>query len=130
MLIAAFSFKPVLTTSVGCADDDDHASLASAIVHRLHAGRAARRVLVALARRRARHRSQRRELRGRHDPVTVAANVARASEALGGLARVSFQMSPASGHRAALKCSIERLGTAAAPRIRFGGRLSSSHAEA
>jgi hypothetical protein len=37
MVAAAFSFKPVLMTSVGCESDDAHASLASATLHRLHA---------------------------------------------------------------------------------------------
>jgi hypothetical protein len=37
MVTGAFSFKPVLITSVGCAADDEHASLASATLHRLHA---------------------------------------------------------------------------------------------
>jgi hypothetical protein len=37
MVTAAFSFKPVLMTSVGCETDDEHASLASALLHRLHA---------------------------------------------------------------------------------------------
>ena len=37
MVTAAFSYKPVLMTSVGCAPDDEHASLASATLHRLHA---------------------------------------------------------------------------------------------
>jgi hypothetical protein len=37
MVTAAFSFKPVLMTSVGCEIDDAHASLASATLHRLHA---------------------------------------------------------------------------------------------
>jgi hypothetical protein len=36
MLTAAFSFKPVLMTAVGCEADDEHASLASALLHRLH----------------------------------------------------------------------------------------------
>ncbi len=37
MVTAAFSYKPVLMTSVGCEADDEHASLASATLHRLHA---------------------------------------------------------------------------------------------
>jgi Beta-galactosidase len=37
MVTAAFSFKPVLMTSVVCEADDEHASLASALMHRLHA---------------------------------------------------------------------------------------------
>ena len=37
MVTAAFSFQPVLMTSVGCEADDEYASLASAIMHRLHA---------------------------------------------------------------------------------------------
>jgi hypothetical protein len=37
MVASTFSFKPVLVTSLGTAADDAHASLASAILHRLHA---------------------------------------------------------------------------------------------
>jgi hypothetical protein len=36
MLATAFSFKSVLMTAVGCDEDDEHGSLASAILHRLH----------------------------------------------------------------------------------------------
>jgi hypothetical protein len=36
MVTAAFSYKPVLMTSVGCEVDDEHASLASAVLHRIH----------------------------------------------------------------------------------------------
>lgn len=37
MVTAAFSFKPVLMTSVACEADDEHASLAAATLNRLHA---------------------------------------------------------------------------------------------
>jgi hypothetical protein len=37
MVTAAFSFKDVLMTSLGVEADDEHASLASATLHRLHA---------------------------------------------------------------------------------------------
>jgi probable LLM family oxidoreductase len=52
------------------------------------------------------------------DPETVAAKMLAASETLGGLTRISFQMSAASGNRAAMKRSIELLGTAVAPIVR------------
>lgn len=52
------------------------------------------------------------------DPATVAAKVLAASEALGGLDRVSFQMSSASGDRAAMTRSIRLLGTGVAPVVR------------
>jgi alkanesulfonate monooxygenase SsuD/methylene tetrahydromethanopterin reductase-like flavin-dependent oxidoreductase (luciferase family) len=52
------------------------------------------------------------------DPATVADKMLKASDALGGLSRISFQMSPASGQRAAMKRSIELLGTAVAPIVR------------
>jgi probable LLM family oxidoreductase len=58
------------------------------------------------------------------DPATVAAKMLAASDALGGLARVSFQMSPAAGHRAAMIRSIELLGTAVAPIVRAAARVS------
>lgn len=54
------------------------------------------------------------------DPATVAAKVLAADVTLGGLARVSFQMSPASGNRTAMMRAIELLGTAVAPIIRAG----------
>lgn len=52
------------------------------------------------------------------DPATVAAKMQRASEALGGLARITFQMSTASLDTAAMKRSIELLGSGVAPVIR------------
>jgi hypothetical protein len=36
MVTAAFSFKPVMMPSIECEVDDEHASLASAVLHRLH----------------------------------------------------------------------------------------------
>jgi probable LLM family oxidoreductase len=52
------------------------------------------------------------------DPETVAAKMLAASETLGGLARISFQMSAASGNRPAMLRSIELLGSAVAPIVR------------
>jgi probable LLM family oxidoreductase len=52
------------------------------------------------------------------DPATVAARVAHADEVLGGIARVTFQMSTASHDSAAMKRSIELLGTEVAPVLR------------
>jgi probable LLM family oxidoreductase len=51
-------------------------------------------------------------------PETVAAKMREASEIFGGLARISFQMSPASGNRPAMLRSIELLGSAVAPLVR------------
>lgn len=51
-------------------------------------------------------------------PDTVAAKMLRASETLGGLARITFQMSTASLETAAMKRSIELLGTEVAPVVR------------
>ncbi|TQN60520.1 LLM class flavin-dependent oxidoreductase [Agrobacterium tumefaciens] len=51
-------------------------------------------------------------------PKTVAAKMLRASEALGGLSRITFQMSTASLEPDAMKRSIELLGTDVAPIIR------------
>ena len=51
-------------------------------------------------------------------PATVAAKVLHASEALGGIARITFQMSTASLETAAMKRSIELLGTEVAPIVR------------
>ncbi|EWY36076.1 luciferase [Skermanella stibiiresistens SB22] len=48
-------------------------------------------------------------------PKTVAAKMQRASEVLGGLSRVTFQMSTASQEPAAMKRSIELLGMEVAP---------------
>ncbi len=49
---------------------------------------------------------------------TVAKKVIETSETLGGLARVSFQMSAASGDHAAMLHSIDLLGRQVAPRVR------------
>ena len=52
------------------------------------------------------------------DPRSVAAKMLHASETLGGLSRVTFQMSTASLETEAMKRSIELLGTEVAPIIR------------
>jgi probable LLM family oxidoreductase len=52
------------------------------------------------------------------DPSTVAAKMLRASEALHGISRITFQMSTASLETSAMKRSIELLGTEVAPIIR------------
>jgi probable LLM family oxidoreductase len=52
------------------------------------------------------------------DPTTVAAKMRRASDALGGLSRITFQMSTASLETAAMKRSIELLGSDVAPIVR------------
>jgi probable LLM family oxidoreductase len=52
------------------------------------------------------------------DPATVAKKMRQASDALGGVSRITFQMSTASLERAAMKRSIELLGTEVAPIIR------------
>ncbi|MNE88249.1 hypothetical protein D3C80_1855380 [compost metagenome] len=54
------------------------------------------------------------------DPKTVAAKILKASETLGGLSRITFQMSTASLETAAMKRSIELLGTEVAPIVRMG----------
>lgn len=51
-------------------------------------------------------------------PATVAAKVQRASAALGGVSRVTFQMSTAALDTAAMKRSIALLGTEVAPIVR------------
>ncbi|SFH45764.1 probable oxidoreductase, LLM family [Palleronia marisminoris] len=51
-------------------------------------------------------------------PKTVAAKMLKASETLGGISRITFQMSTASLETAAMKRSIELLGTEAAPMVR------------
>lgn len=51
-------------------------------------------------------------------PETVAAKMLRASATLGGLSRITFQMSTASLETAAMKRSIALLGAEVAPRIR------------
>jgi probable LLM family oxidoreductase len=52
------------------------------------------------------------------DPATVASRMLDASEALGGVERITFQMSTASLETAAMKRSIELLGTEVAPIVR------------
>lgn len=52
------------------------------------------------------------------DPATVATKMRAANDVLGGLARITFQMSTASQDTAAMKRSIELLGTEVAPVIR------------
>jgi alkanesulfonate monooxygenase SsuD/methylene tetrahydromethanopterin reductase-like flavin-dependent oxidoreductase (luciferase family) len=52
------------------------------------------------------------------DPRTVAAKMLRASETLGGVSRITLQMSTASLETAAMKRSIELLGLEVAPIIR------------
>lgn len=51
-------------------------------------------------------------------PATVVEKVLRADEALGGVSRITFQMSTASLETAAMKRSIELLGTEVAPKVR------------
>lgn len=51
-------------------------------------------------------------------PETVAAKMLRTSETLGGVSRITFQMSTASLETAAMKRSIELLGTEVAPIVR------------
>jgi len=52
------------------------------------------------------------------DPETVAAKMLQASEVLGGVSRITFQMSTASLETAAMKRSIDLLGTDVAPIVR------------
>ncbi|HYO80755.1 MAG TPA: LLM class flavin-dependent oxidoreductase [Bryobacteraceae bacterium] len=52
------------------------------------------------------------------DPATVAAKVLHADLALGGLSRITFQMSTASLETAAMRRSIELVGTEVAPIVR------------
>jgi alkanesulfonate monooxygenase SsuD/methylene tetrahydromethanopterin reductase-like flavin-dependent oxidoreductase (luciferase family) len=52
------------------------------------------------------------------DPATVAAKMRHASEALGGVSRITFQMSTASLETVAMKRSIELLGSEVAPVVR------------
>ena len=52
------------------------------------------------------------------DPDTVAAKVLAASEALGGISRLTFQMSSALLEHGAMLSSIELLGTKVAPVVR------------
>jgi probable LLM family oxidoreductase len=52
------------------------------------------------------------------DPKTVAGKMLHASDVLGGISRITFQMSTASLETAAMKRSIELLGTEVAPIVR------------
>jgi alkanesulfonate monooxygenase SsuD/methylene tetrahydromethanopterin reductase-like flavin-dependent oxidoreductase (luciferase family) len=52
------------------------------------------------------------------DPATVASKMLHASHVLGGIRRITFQMSSASLETAAMKRSIELLGTDLAPIVR------------
>jgi len=52
------------------------------------------------------------------DPATVAAKMLQASDVLGGVSRITFQMSTASLETAAMQRSIELLGTDVAPVVR------------
>ena len=56
-------------------------------------------------------------------PATVAEKMIKASKALGGLSRITFQMSTASLETAAMKRSIELLGTEVAPIVRAAGKI-------
>lgn len=56
-------------------------------------------------------------------PATVAEKMIQASQALGGLSRITFQMSTASLETAAMKRSIELLGTEVAPIARAAGNI-------
>lgn len=56
------------------------------------------------------------------DPETVAARVLAMDEALGGVSRVTFQMTSAMLDAAAMQRSIELLGTRVAPLVRGGQR--------
>ena len=56
------------------------------------------------------------------DPEMVAEKVLTASEALGGIARLTFQMSSALLEHGAMLRSIELLGSKVAPVVRAAGR--------
>ena len=58
------------------------------------------------------------------DPRTVAAKMLAASEALGGVSRITFQMSSASLAHEAMKRSIQLLGTEVAPIVRRAAALA------
>lgn len=60
-------------------------------------------------------------------PDTVAAKMLRASEVLGGVSRITFQMSTASLETAAMTRSIELLGTEVAPIVRAATRQETYH---
>lgn len=61
------------------------------------------------------------------DPETVAEKLLHASDALGGISRVTFQMSAASLGPAAMQRSIELLGTAVAPLVRRATAKGGAH---
>jgi len=61
-------------------------------------------------------------------PATVEAKIFQASEALGGISRITFQMSTASLDTDAMKRSIELLGTEVAPRVRAALPAGAQHA--
>lgn len=61
------------------------------------------------------------------DPATVAAKMLRADEALGGVSRITFQMSTASLETAAMKHSIELLGAEVAPIVRTATKQETHH---
>jgi probable LLM family oxidoreductase len=58
------------------------------------------------------------------DPQTVAAKMLAASDTLGGVSRITFQMSTASLETQAMQRSIELLGTQVAPIVRAARRTS------
>jgi probable LLM family oxidoreductase len=58
------------------------------------------------------------------NPATVAAKMLHAGEVLGGVSRITFQMSTASLETAAMKRSIELLGTDVAPIVRAANARS------
>jgi probable LLM family oxidoreductase len=58
------------------------------------------------------------------DPQTVADKILQASVTLGGVSRITFQMSSASPEAAAMRRSIELLGIAVAPIVRANTRVS------
>ncbi|GAB7555788.1 LLM class flavin-dependent oxidoreductase [Novosphingobium sp. 11B] len=64
-------------------------------------------------------------------PDTVAAKMLRASEVLGNVSRITFQMSTASQDSAAMRRSIQLLGTEVAPKVRtvLQGRVDSTRTE-
>lgn len=58
------------------------------------------------------------------DPGAAVAKVRTASDALGGVSRLSFQMSAASGDHAAMTRAIAVLGSAVAPQLRPSSSLA------
>lgn len=56
-------------------------------------------------------------------PATIAEKMIKASQALGGLSRITFQMSTASLETVVMKRSIELLGTEVAPIVRTAGKI-------